>query len=339
MKWAIPVLASILILGLFPLNNAFAAVFIDSFPIGTEETSPAGLAFSADGLTMFVTGTTSDAINEYACGAAFDVSTCAFTDSFSVFAQEAAPTGVAFSTDGLTMFVTGILGDAVNEYACGTAFDVSTCSFTVKAGNPFSVFAQEISATGVAFSTDGLTMFVVGVVSDNVNEYACGAAFDVSTCSFTVKAGNPFSVLAQDDFPQGVAFSTDGLTMFVVGESGDDINEYACGAAFDVSTCAFTDSFSVFAQDGFPRDVAFSADGLTMFVVGAANDFVYEYCLGMPFDVSSEPCDVPVGGTFLPIDTTALLVAGAYTTASWMIPILVSAVGIGLAVFTLKRSR
>jgi len=47
----------------------------------------------------------------------------------------------------------------------------------------------------------------------------------------------------------------------------------------------------------------------------------------------------PVGGTILPIDTTALLVAGAYTTASWMIPILVSAVGIGLAVFTLKRSR
>ena len=39
------------------------------------------------------------------------------------------------------------------------------------------------------------------------------------------------------------------------------------------------------------------------------------------------------------IDTTALLVAGAYTSASWMIPILVSAVGIGLAVFTLKRSR
>jgi len=47
----------------------------------------------------------------------------------------------------------------------------------------------------------------------------------------------------------------------------------------------------------------------------------------------------PVGGTYLPLDTTSLLVAGAYTTASWMIPILVSAVGIGLAVFTLKRSR
>jgi len=47
----------------------------------------------------------------------------------------------------------------------------------------------------------------------------------------------------------------------------------------------------------------------------------------------------PVGGTVLPIDSTALLVAGAYTTASWMIPILVAGIGIGLAVFTLKRNR
>jgi len=32
---------------------------------------------------------------------------------------------------------------------------------------------------------------------------------------------------------------------------------------------------------------------------------------------------VLVGGTYIPIDTTALLVAGAQNTASWMIPIIV----------------
>jgi len=48
---------------------------------------------------------------------------------------------------------------------------------------------------------------------------------------------------------------------------------------------------------------------------------------------------VAVGGTFLPIDTTALLVAGAQTISPWLILGVLSAVGIGLAVFTLKRSR
>jgi len=49
--------------------------------------------------------------------------------------------------------------------------------------------------------------------------------------------------------------------------------------------------------------------------------------------------DIPVGGTLIPIDTTALLLAGVQSISMWMIPILVSAVGIGIAVFTLKRSR
>jgi len=47
----------------------------------------------------------------------------------------------------------------------------------------------------------------------------------------------------------------------------------------------------------------------------------------------------PVGGTYLPLDTTSLLIAGVTTTTPWLIFGIVAAVGIGLAVFTLKRSR
>jgi len=45
-----------------------------------------------------------------------------------------------------------------------------------------------------------------------------------------------------------------------------------------------------------------------------------------------------IGGTLIPIDTTALLIAGAQTMTPWLILGVLSAVGIGLAVFTLKRS-
>jgi len=49
--------------------------------------------------------------------------------------------------------------------------------------------------------------------------------------------------------------------------------------------------------------------------------------------------ETSVGGTILPIDTTALLVVGAQTTTPWLILGVVAAVGIGLTVFTLKRNR
>jgi len=43
-----------------------------------------------------------------------------------------------------------------------------------------------------------------------------------------------------------------------------------------------------------------------------------------------------VGGTFEGVDTTSLLVAGAQLNAAWMIPVLVSAAGIGLLIQTQK---
>ena len=254
------------------------AAFTDSFSVVAQDDRPAGLAFSADGAKMFVVGNDGDNVHEYALGTAFDVSTAAFTDSFSVDAQDARPYGLAFSADGTRMFVAGVSGEDVNEYALSTAFDVSTAAFT----DSFSVSAQDTSPTGLAFSADGTKMFVVGNDGDDVNEYALSTAFDVSTAAFT----DSFSVVAQDDRPTGLAFSADGTKMFVVGNDGDDVHEYALSTAFDVSTAAFTDSFSVSAQDTTPAGLAFSDDGTKMFVVGGDGDDVNEYALSSAFSIT-----------------------------------------------------
>ncbi len=39
-----------------------------------------------------------------------------------------------------------------------------------------------------------------------------------------------------------------------------------------------------------------------------------------------------VGGDLIPLDTSALILAGAQTNAAWMIPVIVSAIGIGIVV-------
>jgi len=194
-----------------------------------------------------------------------------FVDSFSVAGQETFPTDVTFSSDGTKMFVVGSSGDAVYEYTLTTGFDVSTASFV----DSFSVAAQETSPTGVAFSSDGTKMFVVGFSGDDVNEYTLGTPFDVSTASFV----DSFSVTAQDIAPLGLAFSSDGAKMFVVGNIGDAIYEYTLSTPFDVSTASFVDSFSVTAQETLPTGLAFSSDGTKMFVVGRDGLDVNEYTL------------------------------------------------------------
>jgi len=39
-----------------------------------------------------------------------------------------------------------------------------------------------------------------------------------------------------------------------------------------------------------------------------------------------------VGGDFVQMETTSILAAGSQTTAAWMIPVIVSAIGIGIVI-------
>ena len=274
-------------------SKAFAGVtFIDSFRVDFQETWPNGLAFNNDGTKMFVMGTDGDDVNEYTLSTGFDVSTASFVDSFSVGSQESSAFGLAFSADGTKMFVTGSGGDDVNEYTLSTGFDVSTASFNDINGDGtgFDVSSQEASPTGLAFNNDGTKMFVLGATGQDVDEYTLSTGFDVSTASFVDR----FDVKSQDTQPSGLAFNTDGTKMFVMGGSfrGQDVDEYTLSTGFDVSTASFNDinddgtGFDVSSQDTQPYGLAFNNDGTKMFVTGGGDD-VNEYTLSTGFDLSS----------------------------------------------------
>ena len=160
--------------------DASTAVFVDAFPVSSEESEPQGMAFSSDGTKMFVVGSDGDEINEYTLSTAFDASTATHVDATSVSSQDSAPTGMAFSSDGAKMFVAGGTGLDINEYTLSTAFDASTATFV----DAFPVSSQVSFLTDVAFSNDGAKMFVVGSIGQDINEYALSTAFDASTAVF-----------------------------------------------------------------------------------------------------------------------------------------------------------
>jgi DNA-binding beta-propeller fold protein YncE len=205
----------------YALSTGFdvsTASYTQSFSVASQEISPSGLAFNADGTKMFVVGFDGDDVNEYTLSTGFDVSTASYSQNFSVSTQETDPTDIAFNSDGTKMFIVGQTSDNVNEYALSTGFDLSTASYTQN----FSVNSQETNPHGLAFNTDGTKMFVVGIGGDDVNQYTLSTGFDVSTASFS----KLFSVSAEDTAPKSIRFNTDGTKMFILGDTGDDVNEY-----------------------------------------------------------------------------------------------------------------
>ena len=257
----------------FDTYDVSTGSFVDSFSVASQDGNPNGLAFNDDGTKMYITGRSSDAIFQYALSTAFDVSTASYTQNFSVSSQAGNPSGLAFNANGTKMFIVDFDGDDVNEYALSTGFDISTASYTQN----FSVSSKETSPQDVVFNSDGTKMFITGNSSDFVHQYALTTGFDISTASFT----QSFDFGSQESAPRGLAFNLDGTKMFMVGTTGQDVNEYALTTGFDVSTASYTQNFSVSGQDTAPKSVRFNNDGTKMFILGDTNDGIYEYTLSL----------------------------------------------------------
>jgi len=260
------------------------------FSVAAQETTPQGIFFKPDGTKMYVVGSSGDDVNEYDLSTAWDITSASYLRNFSISAQETNPQGIFFKPDGLKMYVIGASGDDVNEYDLSTAWDISTASYLQN----FSVSAQETFPTGLFFKPDGLKMYVIGYTGDDVNEYDLSTAWNVSTASYLQN----FSVAAQETSPSGLFFKPDGTKMYVLGSSGDDVNEYDLSTAWDVTSASYLQNFSVAAQDTVPTGIFFKPDGLKMYVVGETGDAVFSYTLSTAWDLSTASFDYPTEGYF-----------------------------------------
>jgi len=274
-----------------PAWNLNSAVYqgspINFFYVGNQEGSPQGISFKPDGLKMYVIGPSGDDVNEYNLSTAWNVSTASYLQNFSINtatlpARELNPTSVFFNPDGLKMFIVGTDMDTVFGYDLSTAWNVSTASF-IPPTDYFSVANQDGSLPGIFFKPDGLKMYIVGTIGDNVYEYNLSTAWNVSTASYL----QAFYVGGQELVPQGIFFKPDGLKMYIVGSAGDDVNEYSLSTAWNISTAIYLQNFSVAAQDTNPTGIFFKPDGLKMYVVGSGGDAVYEYNLSTAWDIST----------------------------------------------------
>lgn len=200
--------------------------------------------------------------------------------SFSVAGEEANPADLFFSPDGLKMYVTGSSGDDVNEYNLSTAWVVSSAVYSTV----FSVSGQETTPSGIFFRADGTKMYVLGSTNDTVFQYTLSTPWSVATASYDSIS---FSVAAQEVSPSALFFKPNGLSMYVVGATGDAVYQYTLSTAWNVSTATFLQSFSVSGQESTPNGLSFTGDGSRMFVMGTTGDDVNVYNLTTPWDIST----------------------------------------------------
>lgn len=217
-----------------------------------------------------------------------------------------------FSPDGLKMYLVGAVGDDINEYTLGTAWEVSTASFD----RSYAWTQGPTVGRGLAFKYDGTKMYFIGTTENDVREYNLSTAWDVSTATLFQQQDISADSGAE---PRNMFIRQDGLKLYLVQDVTGNIavHEFDIGTAWDVSTLSHVQSFSVSGEEADPIGVWFSPDGLHMYVSGRAGDDVNQYSLGTAWNVSTASWeraesipDTGVSSVCFSCDGTKMFVSG-----------------------------
>lgn len=140
--------------------------------------------------------------------------------------------------------------------------------------------------------------------------------------------GGAFKLVSgEDTAPSDIFFKDDGIKMFILGDTGNDVNEYSLSTPWEVNSAGFTTNFSVAAQETVPTGLYFKPDGTRMYICGQTGisptgDRVYSYTLSNPWSLASGVTydnknfnsganDTTPGGVYFKDDGYKMYVVGA----------------------------
>lgn len=231
------------------------------FSVRNRIGNPVDFHISSTGLNMYVLG--DDIVYQFTLGTPWQIHTAVYIREFSVAAQETGSNSVFFSPDGLNMYISGTVGDDVNQYTLSTAWDISTAVFT----RVFSYAAQSTSSQCLHFSPDGLNMYIDNNSTDNILQYTLSTEWDVSTAVYT----RAFSHATETNVVSSVYFDSNGRFMFIADtDSNDRVIKYTLGTPWDISTAVYNTQFQVRQQIADITAVDFKTDGSIMYVLSTS---------------------------------------------------------------------
>ena len=81
-------------------------------------------------------------------------------------------------------------------------------------------------------------------------------------------------------------FANNGLKFYMLGDSGNTIDEWTCSTAYDMSSCTYTAQTGTVSGSN-PYGITVSPDGSKIWHIAQDTNTIYEHTLSTPFDITS----------------------------------------------------
>ena len=237
------------------------------------------LAFSEDGLSVFVIDSTTDSINQYSLLTPFDVSTLNTTPIATRSVIETNPYGLFFKPDGTSLYYIGSSNRKIYQCDLLTPWDLSTAQAEQE-----SPLLTKGTYQSLFFSSNGSKVYILNSTTDVVQIHTLSSAWQITSLSTTMSEN--FSVTSQETTPTGIYISPDGLKLFLVGSSSDKVFEYNLSSAWG-NSATFTGN-SIAVKQNVTNGITFRPDGLIMFLVGSTAKQIDAYSIPFAFSLSTD---------------------------------------------------
>jgi hypothetical protein len=202
----------------YSLSSAFdvstASYDSVSFSPSSQTSTLHEVVLSPDGTKMYITAINESSLFQYTLSTPYNLSTASYASkSLSTSSQDSTPYGLAFSSDGTKVYVSGGNTYSVYEYSLTTAYDISTGSYS---GGSFDASAQGANNQfDIVLKTDDSKMYLAGLSSDTVFQYSLpdyptsspvtvAGLTNGTSYTFNVWAINPFGWSSPSDASDAV---------------------------------------------------------------------------------------------------------------------------------------
>jgi len=220
---------------------------------------------------------------------------------------EGHPRDLYFKPDGTRLYVVGNGLDDIASVDLPVAWDLSSLSSSSTVTTVNIAGSSSIGGSGLEGSlyslyvasdpndtdTYGKKFFICGSSKDEVQEYTCSTAWDLSTMS--VDATDYLQVSSvTGGSPYGVTFKPDGSVMYV-SNTGSGVFHYDLSTNWDLSTAVHDSNKSINLSlfdsannaETQIRNLTFSSDGTKVYIVGDGRECLWQLNLSTPWDIST----------------------------------------------------
>jgi sugar lactone lactonase YvrE len=293
----------------------------------TPANSADDIFIDSSGRHFFTINSSNDRIYQFFLTKPWSIKTATYVANISVASFDSTPLGIDFKPDGTKMFISGLTGDRIYEFALPTAWDITSAT---NIGNVLLTSLSTFS-TGpyqLRFHSDGTKFYVNdGSLSlTRIYQFNLSVPWQANTAS-NVKLGTStdyytIPATGADGSMRGIDFSSDFSKFY--GSFGTQANIIA---EFDLQTPGQANNMSlvaVYNHSLYPKysnetwyniegPIRLKPDGTKMYKGIRGSNFVTELSLPTPYSVTTVSIDRDVKG-FLYIAGLEIEPTGMYIT-------------------------